>query len=437
MNKNYLSWGKYPNKKQKPKYIFWPEDVKLSLNSAIKNNTTTLPFGLGRSYGDSCLAKSNNILNMHLMDRMISFDVKKGIIIAQSGISIEQISKISIPHGWFVPVSPGTKYVTLGGAIANDVHGKNHHTSGTFGCHVNRITIFRSEEGIVECSENLNPELFKATIGGLGLTGIILLDEFKLKKINSSNLQINNIKFNNLKEFFDLSEMHDSKHEYTASWIDCLSSGKNIGKGIYTFADHMSDNQLEFSDTQKLKIPFDIPFSLINSFTLKTFNYIYFHSQLKKENTRKTSYEKYLYPLDKILYWNRIYGKKGFQQFQCVVPKNNAKYVMKEILYQISKYKTGSFLAVLKQTGDIPSPGILSFPIPGFTLALDFPQNHKNNKDLFETLDQIVHESHGRLYPAKDAHMSKQHFQSSYPEWEKVESLRDKALLSRFWERVT
>ncbi len=436
MKNSYLSWGRYPNIPQKAEIIYWPNNVISKINAVIENNDTTLAYGLGRSYGDSCLANSNNILNMQNMDRIISFDKQSGIIVAQSGISIEQISKISIPNGWFVPVSPGTKYVTLGGAVANDVHGKNHHNAGTFGCHVNSFKIYRSKEGILECSENLHPELFKATIGGLGLTGIILQVEFRLKKINSSRIQVNNIKFNNIDEFFELSNLHDNNHEYTVSWIDCLSQGKNLGRGIYSYADHLDDNFLEFSNSKKINFPFEIPFSLVNSFTLKSFNSFYYNSQFKSKNSKITDYESFLYPLDKILNWNRMYGKKGFEQFQCVIPKTNGKQVLKDILKTITKCNNGSFLSVLKQTGDIVSPGILSFPIPGYSLALDFPQKSNSNDVLFRKLDQIVHEAGGRLYPAKDAHVSKLNFQSSYPNWHKVENMRDKTLMSKFWERV-
>lgn len=431
------SWGRYPYFPQHIERIHWRDELESTLAALRSQQSHVLPYGNGRSYGDSCLAASDRLLQTRGLDRFIKADWQHGIIRAEAGVTLEEILRISIPRGWFVPVTPGTKFVTLGGAVANDVHGKNHHVRGTFGLHVERFALLRSDHGIIECSENEHSDLFAATIGGLGLTGIIVWVELRLLPITSSAIDTINFRFNNLDEFFALSDQYDPVYEYSVAWIDCLASGAALGRGHFTVGNHAGDGSLNLSARRKLAMPITPPLSLINSLSLRAFNHLYYHRQRERERHFRSDYDSFFYPLDAIENWNRMYGPRGFQQYQCVIPHAQARDVLPEMLRAIAAHNTGSFLAVLKRCGDKVSPGLLSFPLPGASLALDFPQRDNLNRKLFARLDAIVHESGGRLYPAKDAHMRGSDFRNAYPLWEKVEALRDPFLLSRFWQRVT
>lgn len=432
--RNKSSWGRYPKYPQTAHSVNWPADVA-PLTARLPDGF--LPFGNGRSYGDSCLASNNNVVSIRSTSRFIFADWQTGILRADAGVLLSEVLEQSVTRGWFLASTPGTKLITLGGAVANDVHGKNHHVAGTFGRHVRKLCLYRSDLGVIECSRVKNAELFHATIAGLGLTGIILWVELQLKPIQSSLIDSQNIKFSNLDEFFTLSREIDKDFDYTVAWIDCVSKGKDLGRGIYMVGNHAKVGALELPKSTKLVVPVDMPFSMVNPLTLKVFNTLYYHKQLSRTVEKKVSYEPFFYPLDAILEWNRIYGRPGFQQYQCVIPESDAQSTMKEILKSISNRNMGSFLAVLKRCGDITSPGLLSFPMQGATLALDFPQVAGKTNELFDELDKIVMQAGGRLYPAKDAHMSSHFFQKAYPQWEELEKLRDPKIMSRFWQRVT
>jgi len=431
---NHTSWGKYPKAIQKAHNLGNQSDLPLF---APQLKTGFLPYGNGRSYGDSCLAANTNILRTRMMDRFILADWQSGIIRAEAGILLSEILTYSIKNGWFLTSTPGTKLITLGGALANDVHGKNHHVAGTFGRQVRRFGLYRSDNGYIECSPEENTELFAATIAGLGLTGVILWVEIQLRPIQSSLIDSQNIKFSNVDDFFTLSKEIDSEFDYTVAWVDCVSSGSKLGRGIYMVGNHSEEGELTLTSKTKFNVPIELPFSAVNELSLRVFNFLYYHKQFRTKVTKLINYEPFFYPLDAISNWNRIYGRPGFQQYQCVIPEHNAHDAMKEILSAISTRKMGSFLAVLKRCGDIPSPGLLSFPMQGITLALDFPNIKEKTASLFELLDHIVRLAGGRLYPAKDAHMSAEFFQQSYPKWEKLEAIRDPEILSMFWQRVT
>lgn len=428
------SWGRYPKHPQAGHPVHWPSDLDTAVLAA---GAETLAFGRGRSYGDSCLASSDHVLEMQGLDRFLSVDWATGRIFAQAGLTLDALIRTALPRGWFLPVTPGTKFVTLGGAVANDVHGKNHHVMGTFGRHVRRFLLHRAIEGVIECSQETNAELFAATIGGLGLTGVVLAVELQLRPVRSSRVEQRNIKFGNLREFFELSSLHDAHHEYAVAWIDCLATGASAGRGHYTLGNHAEDGMLEPATGKVRSMPVDPPISLVNALSLRAFNALYYGRQREKEVRSTVGYDPFFYPLDKLLHWNRMYGRAGFQQYQCVVPEADAFAVIAEVLQTIAKSGAGSFLAVLKRCGSASSPGLLSFPMPGVSLALDFAQRDVANARLFEKLDALVHDAGGRLYPAKDAHMSAAHFQRAYPAWETVERLRDPRLMSRFWRRVT
>jgi len=403
----------------------------------VAQHGTTLPFGNGRSYGDSCLASSDQVLHMRTLNRFIAVNWQTGLIRAEAGVTLNELLTLSIPNGWFLPVTPGTQFITLGGALANDVHGKNHHVRGTFGCHVPRFGLIRSDRAPLVCSRHENEELFAATIGGLGLTGIVDWLALQLTPIGSSQIDAIHVRFASLDEFLALSAELDGQHEYTVAWIDCLARGKSTGRGIYMAGDHAQSGPLVAAKPSKINVPVTPPFSAINHLSLRLFNSAYYRVHRAGRQRSQISYEPFFYPLDRILNWNRIYGPRGFQQYQCVIPDTNAPAAIRELLDAVAAAHSGSFLAVLKRFGQVASPGLLSFPQPGATLALDFPQQGDATARLFARLDTIVREAGGRQYPAKDAHMSPQDFQRAYPDWPQLQKLKDPALSSRLWERLS
>lgn len=433
MGGQLLSWGRYPPQPQQAHVVSWRDELPARFAAIASRYGTLLPFGNGRSYGDSCLAHSGQVVHMRGLDKLLSVDWEKGIVCAEAGVTLDELLQVAIPRGWFLPVTPGTKFVTLGGAVANDVHGKNHHVRGTFGCHVRRFALLRSSGELLICSPENHADLFAATIGGLGLTGIVVWVEIALMPVRSSQMNTVVQRFGSLQEFFDLSLELDARHEYTVSWVDCLAGA---GRGVFIAGDHAEEGPLDVVRRTKLSVPITPPISAVNQFSLRLFNALYYRAQPGERTRAITSYEPYFYPLDRILHWNRMYGRRGFQQYQCVIPTTNAKPAMSDLLKIISGSGQGSFLAVLKCCGEKTSPGWLSFPLPGVSLALDFPQSEALGAELFPHLDRLVRESGGRLYPAKDAHMSGEDFRHFYPRWAELESIRDPALCSRFWQRV-
>jgi FAD/FMN-containing dehydrogenase len=406
------------------------------LNRVIEDHSSSLPYGNGRSYGDSCLAASDQVLHMRSLDRLIDADWNHGVVTVEAGITLAEVLAVAIPRGWFLPVTPGTQFATVGGAIANDVHGKNHHVRGTFGRHVRSFGLLRHGQPQITCSPGANSSLFSASIGGLGLTGIIHWAQLQLMPIRASQIDTNTVRFANLAEFFSLADELDDKHEYSVAWVDCLAKGADTGRGVFIVGDHAQYGSLEVGKRARLSMPLTPPVSLINKLSLGAFNNLYWRVHPSQRTQGRSAYEPFFYPLDRILHWNRIYGRQGFQQYQCVIPSANAEAAMGELLRAIAESGQGSFLAVLKRCGDVRSPGLLSFPMPGTSLALDFPQSEHLENVVFPRLDDIVRAAGGRLYPAKDAHMSGADFRQAYPAWERLEALRDPSLMSRFWSRV-
>ncbi len=433
----FASWGNYPKIKQNVTDVHWSDQLPAVLGNQVGKFGSTLPVGLGRSYGDSCLSASGVSMRLTNLNRVIHFDEVRGIFIAESGISLDDILSIIVPKGWFLPVTPGTKFVTLGGAIANDVHGKNHHVKGTFGCFVLEFGLFRSDFGQLVCNSETNADLYKATIGGLGLTGIITWASISLQRIQSTNVSTVQTRFGSISEYFQVSNELDNQNEFSVSWVDCTTSGERLGRGIYIAGNFCVDGKLEIKNGRPFTVPFTSPFSLINSLSVKAFNTLYWRVASPTRSTSTMHYEQFFYPLDRILSWNRAYGKGGFQQYQCLIPSRDAEKAIPELLATISKSGIGSFLVVLKRCGDIPSPGLLSFPKPGMTLAIDFPQSTMLQPKLLDKLNEVVKQASGRLYPAKDAQMSAEMFQTAYPKWMELNTLRDPAILSSFWARVT
>jgi FAD/FMN-containing dehydrogenase len=404
---------------------------------------SVLPFGNGRSYGDSCLNLGGALLEMRALDRFIAFDRDAGVIVCEAGLLLDELLEVTVPAGWFVPVTPGTRFVTIGGAIANDVHGKNHHVAGTFGRHVRRFELLRSTGARLACSSTENPEWFAATIGGLGLTGVITWAEIQLRRIATPWLEVETIRFGGLAEFFELCAQSDRGWEHTVAWIDCTRSpGSGLGRGLLQRANHLEREPpgqaaaARRASAPHLKMPFVPPVSLVNGPTLRAFNTFYYHRQRAPRAKTGQHYQRFFYPLDGVLNWNRLYGARGFYQYQCVVPLAAGREAVAALLARVAASGQGSFLAVLKLFGAILSPGMLSFPMEGVTLALDFPNRGAKLARLLAQLDELVAEAGGRLYPAKDARMPGSLFRNGYPRWREFVPFIDPRHSSSFWRRV-
>ena len=341
-----------------------------------------------------------------------------------------------MPRGWFVPVLPGTQWVSVGGAIANDIHGKNHHRAGTFGGHVTCLELLRSSGERVLCSPERNADLFGATIGGLGLTGLILWAEIRLKQVPGSAIAMERVRFACLDEFLDLSSS-DQAYEYTVAWVDCLARGPRLGRGLFLRGDH-APGPLPSSEAThaRLRVPIDLPSGFINRKTLAVFNACYYRAQLRARIRKTVHYKPFFFPLDGIGDWNRLYGRDGFFQYQCVVPDDSGRTISK-VLAQVAESRETPSLAVLKRFGTIASPGLLSFPRPGITLATDFANRGPDTLALLEQLDRLVVDAGGAVYPAKDARMSSASFRQFFPAWESFARHIDPKFSSSFWRRVT
>ena len=408
------NWGNHPVVDAKVHRFRSEEDLR----AALANPAPAIARGLGRSYGDSSLAAS--ILSSDSFNRFLAFDPETGVLTCESGVSIADILDVFVPRGWFPPVTPGTKFVTIGGAIAADVHGKNHHKVGCFGDHVLSMDIMLADGSIVTCSPTEHAELFDTTCGGMGLTGIILRATIRLKRIESAYIREEVVPAANLDGIMDLFEA--SAHwTYTVAWIDCLSSGSSLGRSIMMRGEHATAEEtkkekpdvdpLGFKAVPKLTVPFMLPSFLLNSLTVRAFNALYYRMHAGANQHRLTNFDTFFYPLDAILHWNRIYGRRGFTQYQVAFPLESSRAGLRELLEKISASGQGSFLAVLKLFG--PQRRVLSFPREGYTLALDFPINDRVLR-LFDELDQIVLRHGGRLYLAKDARVQADVFRKGY-----------------------
>ena len=429
------SWGNFPRVQQSVRRVDWLSDT--DLNTANEGGTL-LPYAYGRSYGDSCLNDGGTLLDVSGAGRLIGFDPATGVVRAEAGMSLAQLLEFAVPRGFFLPVTPGTKYVSLGGAVANDIHGKNHHRAGTFGRHVQAFELLRSDGSRSVCSRTENPELFAAAVGGLGLTGLVTWVELTLRPVQSAMIEGQNIKFAGLDEFFEISAESDAAFEYTVAWVDCMAKGKSLGRGIFMLGNHATEpGPLTPSPPPRLTAPFDAPNFALNHLTIGAFNALYYGKQRQKQVAKHTHYEPFFYPLDAVNDWNRIYGPRGFLQYQFALPYSGDASLTKEIFSRIAASSAGKFLAVLKMFGDLPSPGMLSFPVPGVTLALDFPNEGQKTFALLDDLDALIRQGGGRVYPAKDARMSGESFRTFFPGWREFSQYIDPAFSSSFWRRVT
>lgn len=397
-----------------------------------------LPYGMGRSYGDSCLNEHGTLLHCRGLDHFIAFDEHTGLLHCEAGVTLETILHFAVPRGWFLPVTPGTQFVTVGGAIANDVHGKNHNTVGTFGCHITQLTLLRSDGMRYRCATDEHPALFAATIGGLGLTGVIVDATLQLIPVQNAFIQEESIQCATLDDMVSLFAESESHYQYTVAWIDCLAQGAQLGRGIFTRGNHCTNTTLPRLHTprRKLTVPAVFPPGCINRVSVQAFNTAYFNKLGGKRKATRMDYDSFFYPLDAILHWNRLYGPNGFIQYQCVLV-NDALDGMKELLQRIARSGQPSPLNVLKDFGAVPSPGMLSFPRKGLTLALDFPFRGDKTLALCNALDDVVRQCGGALYPAKDSRMSPDMFALGYPQLAAFRQHMDPAFSSSFWRRVT
>lgn len=394
-----------------------------------------LAYGNGRSYGDVCLNPGGSLLLTRGLDRFIAFDRATGELECEAGVLLAEILDLAVPMGWFLPVTPGTRFATVGGAIANDVHGKNHHDAGSFGDHVIGLELERSTGERLWCGPDENTALFVATIGGLGLTGLILRARIRLAPVANAFMVTEAVKFRSLDAFWALNADAECDWPYAVSWIDCTD---RHGRGILLKGSHApaQPGGLPAWREKRRTFPVDPPISLVNGPSLRAFNFLYYHRPLPRGRVL-SHYVPYFYPLDAMLKWNRLYGRRGFYQYQSVLPPEAAREGTAAMLRAIADAGTGSFLAVLKTFGEARPRGLLSFPRPGATLALDFPEQGETTRRLFARLDAIVREAGGALYPAKDARMDGAMFRASFPGWEAMLPHIDPRFSSGFWRRVT
>lgn len=436
------SWGRLSHDDHQLHWLL-PDNTQHILTKA----TPGIAHGMGRSYGDVCLNPGAHVWMTRQLNHFTGFDENTGILTCEAGVLLNDINNTFLPQGWLLPVNPGTGFVTVGGAIANDVHGKNHHRAGSFGDHVISIDLLRTDGEQIHCHQNhpdgtRSRELLRASIGGLGLTGLIQRADLQLRRVNNGWLDTNTVAFNGLERFFELADSSEADWEYTVAWIDCLS---NNTRGIFLRANHCAGLPPGKPATWQLSqakkgIPFTPPLSLVNTLSLRLFNEYYYRRQRARSGAGISEINSFFYPLDGITNWNRLYGKRGFYQYQCVIPHHNRLDATRELLACIARAGEGSMLSVLKTFGQRPAPGLLSFPMHGATLALDFPchrgQRQQRTLGLFKTLDTIVANAGGRLYAAKDARMSAELFSRSYQHLADFLPWRDAGIQSAMSQRL-
>ena len=412
------SWGRYPVVESN---ITTPRDPEDAL-TYLTRSKHIIGRGLGRSYGDSALAPE--VLSCLGLDHMESFDPQTGTLVAESGVSLADILTAFLPRGWFLPVTPGTKFVTLAGAVASDVHGKDHHIAGTFSNHVEWFDIWTPQLGLIRCSSSEHADIFNATCGGMGLTGFIVRVAVRLVRVPSAFIAQDVIKAKNLTEIMEIFEQ-SGHYPFSVAWIDCLTTGEAQGRSVLMAGKFARMDELKGSlrmtphqtpQPHAVRIPFDFPSYALNTFSVRAFNALYYAKAPKGKSHGVVSYNSFFYPLDALHHWNRIYGRRGFTQYQFVIPREASSHGLPRILSRIAAAGQGSFLAVLKLFGAHPErTNSLSFPREGYTLALDFAVNQKLFP-LLNELDAMVLDFGGRHYLTKDCRLTKDTLQKGYGE---------------------
>lgn len=384
--------------------------------------------GMGRSYGDASLAARS--VDMTALDHFITFDAERGELECSAGATLAAILAVIVPRGWFLPVVPGTGLVTLGGAIASDVHGKNHHHDGSFSQFVDEITLMLADGSILRCSRQEHAELFHASAGGMGLTGIILAARLRLRAITSSYIEERLIAASDLTHALALLEQHEQS-TYLVAWIDVNQTGPRRGRALVMLGEHLTEGGLHGATRQPVSVPLDLPAGLLGRPVTRMFNALYYARGARQAQARRVHYAQYFFPLDTLHNWNRLYGKRGLMQHQCVIPNDSAPQALRELLTTVTLSGLVSPLAVLKGFGPA-NDNLLSFPQAGLTLAMDFAASPATLA-LFARLDDIVVAHGGRLYLAKDACMSRDTFLHGYPHWQRFQEIREQyGALGRF-----
>ena len=427
LTKAISGWGRHPVQTCELERPERYKDLTPAANSIVAR-------GQGRSYGDAALNENGRVILTERINRFLELDLNSGILRAEAGVTLAEILDVIVPKGWFLPVTPGTKFVSLGGCVAADVHGKNHHHEGSFGAHVLSIELILADNSHITCSATTHSDTFWATVGGMGLTGIIGEVTLQLIPVQTAYVKVQHHQAQHLQQLFQQLQDPALDDRYTVAWIDCLSTGDSLGRGVVMCGHHATAADLPadsspFSIPHKRKraIPFYLPSWAMNSFSIGTFNALYYRHEGSKQSPFLSDYDTFFYPLDAINDWNRLYGKQGFVQYQCVIPDKTAYDGIKSILEILAKSKRSSFLAVLKRFGAEGS-GMLSFPLAGYTLALDLPMRDAELFNMLDQLDKIVIQHGGRVYLAKDARLSAASFQAMYPryhDWFKVKTAID------------
>jgi len=417
---NLSGWGRFRHADCR---VIEPEN-RARLTTFLRDRAASgvIARGMGRSYGDSSVLRDGLVIGQKYLNRLLSFDPVHGSIHCEAGVTLEDIIKVSLPYGWFLPTTPGTKYISVGGAIAADVHGKNHHADGTFGAWVRGLTLILHDGTILDCSSDKNADVFWATIGGMGLTGFIRDARIQLTKVESAYYSVRYHRCANLNSVLSLLASTENEYKYSVGWIDCLSRGSGLGRSILMLANNAGlddlnssqrNNPLEVrASTPVLEVPFDFPNWVLNPFSVSIFNKAYYLMQRNRQAI--VSYESFFYPLDGVSGWNRIYGKRGFVQYQALFPEKTAEAGIRAVLETVSSHGAASFLAVIKRCGEA-NPAPLSYLHRGYTIALDIPNFGNALLPMIKSLDEILLRNQGRLYLAKDSMMDAGTFASMYP----------------------
>jgi FAD/FMN-containing dehydrogenase len=420
-------WGRHP---VEPCQVFRPERrAAVAETLAAKAAPSFIARGLGRSYGDAALNRDGGVIVHDRLDRMLAFDPALGELSCEAGVSFADIIRWWLPRGWFPPVTPGTKCVTLGGAVAADVHGKNHHRDGTISAFVRELTLLTAEGETLRCSREEHPDVFWATVGGLGLTGMILTVRLRLRAVESSWLRVDYRKARDLEETLGVFAAGDDRAPYSVAWIDCLARGRSMGRAVIIHGDHAGAADVRaaghapFAPARgpRVTVPVDVPGVVLNPHTMRLFNAVYYATQHDAPG-RLVEADAFFYPLDGVGHWNRLYGRAGFVQYQAVLPQDDGWHGLVALLERISASGRASFLSVLKRLGP-GNPGLLSFPREGYTLALDLPVRSGLTGVLRE-LDRIVLDHGGRLYLAKDSTTTAEAVRVMYPRLEEFRAVK-------------
>lgn len=415
-------WGRYPVAETD---AYRPERAS-SLEELVRGDEPLLGRGLGRSYGDAALNGAGGTVLFERLNRFLAFDPESGVLECEAGVTIADILDVFVPRGFLPPVCPGTRYVTIGGAIACDIHGKNHHRDGSFGKHVLGLRLVTASGDSIRCGPDHEPELFRATLGGMGLTGLIAGATIQLRRIDSPYVSVDYDRAPDLDAALRLFDETDERYAYSMAWIDCLARGRALGRSVLMRGEPVPKRSASESvgssnggwtgdPDRRVRMPFDAPSWVLNPLTMRAFNSVYYHRHPAHRHGVITDYGSFFFPLDRIGDWNRIYGKRGFLQYQCVVPPESGREALVRLL-ELARSGHGSFLAVLKRFGEEGGAGPLAFPSPGYTLALDFPASGDGVLQLLDRMDEIVAGAGGRVYLAKDARMGPDFFRATYPD---------------------